>query len=140
MPFGSVSQHKDNSLLFSIQDNSQAKNVFETMANNTSVEWSYVSYSDGRAAEVGTNSKADSNKTMIESVKYRESVLDEVIHSHPTWPYPSPKDKQFYGELMNNAGSNRNNILVKLYYVLSGDYISYNENGPIYDSNLYECF
>ena len=47
------------------------------MANNTSVEWSYVSYSDGRAAEVGTNSKADSNKTMIESVKYRESVLDE---------------------------------------------------------------
>ena len=110
------------------------------MANNTSVEWSYVSYSDGRAAEVGTNSKADSNKTMIESVKYRESVLDEVIHSHPTWPYPSPKDKQFYGELMNNAGSNRNNILVKLYYVLSGDYISYNENGPIYDSNLYECF
>ena len=140
MPFGSVSQHKDNSLLFSIQDNSQAKNVFETMANNTSVEWSYVSYSDGRAAEVGTNSKADSNKTMIESVKYRESVLDEVIHSHPTWPYPSSKDKQFYGELMNNAGSNRNNILVKLYYVLSGDYISYNENGPIYDSNLYECF
>ena len=106
------------------------------MATHTCVEWSLAIYSDGTDAKIGTSNLESRNHTLSESVKGKENDLTRVVHSHPTLPYASKTDMEFYKSVMKH--SKLCNLLFEIFYVPEEVYINFNDTGTLYDSQFYE--
>ena len=136
LPYRTITSIEDNDVILSIEGKDNAKKVFEKMANHTNVEWSFVSYLNSSSAEIGNSHDRTSNRTILNSIKGKEDVLENVIHSHPLEPYPSTKDKLLYEQVLRN--SHGCIPVFQIYHILSGYYIQYDSKGPIYDQSYYE--
>ena len=136
LPYRTITSIEYDDVILSIEGKDNAKKVFEQMANHTNVEWSFVSYLNSSSAEIGNSHSRTSNRTILNSIKGKEDILETVIHSHPIEPYPSTKDKLLYEQVLNN--SHGCIPVFQIYHILSGYYIQYDSKGPIYDQSFYE--
>ena len=135
LPYNTLSMIEDDYVRIGVNGKFFGKEAFEIMANNTEVEWSYVSYTDKDYAEIGNSHEYKRNRVLFNSIRDRENLLEEVIHSHNNFPYPSKTDKDLYKQVKNKFPQIP---LFQIYYTLMGQYIKYDNSGPIYDPSFYE--
>lgn len=111
-----------------LDDDEAATELFEFMAENTIVEFSHVKFDENGNA-ISTSHKPDKEGGGIK-IAYDKVVegsqIREKIHSHPTDGEPSPADKSDAAYWKGLPGQN---ITLKIYRVMSKQYVEYDQNG-----------